>query len=267
MADYVLIRKSRNVLSSILHVVLNILLGVGSIFLTAITGSYLLGFLLVIVSKWRIFAVRPRYWLLNLKSSLVDLIVGFSFVLIAYCSGPTLPSFFEHPFHIHYVLALLYTLWLIFLKPLSSSRATIAQSLVAVFLGTTAAVRLSATYDSSILVLSALFIGWAATRHVLVQSDDNNFRLVTFVCGLICAELAWIFHAWLIVYSFGDTGIIIPQLSIILTVFAFAFARVYQSLLKNDGEPKKDEILVPTIFSVLIIFAIVVFFSNPSFHL
>lgn len=260
MADYVLIRKSRNIVSSILHVVLNILLGVGSIVLTTITGSFLAGFLLVIVSKWRIFAVRPRYWMLNLKSSLVDLIVGFSFVLIAYCSGTTFRP-------IHYVLAALYTIWLIFLKPRSTERATIVQSLIAVFLGTTAAILISATYDSSIIVLSTLFIGWAATRHVLVQTDDNNFRLVTFVCGLICAEIAWIFHSWLIVYSFGDTGIIIPQLSIILTVFAFVFAKVYQSLIKNDGELKRNEVSAPILFSVLIIFIMIVLFSNPSFHL
>ncbi len=260
MADYILIRKSRNIVSTILHIVLNILLGVGSIFLTAITGSFILGFLLVLVSKWRIFAVRPRYWLLNIKSSLVDLIVGFSFVLIAYCSGTAVRP-------IHFILAGLYTLWLIILKPRSSSHANIAQSLTAMFLGTTAAVLLSATYDSSIIVLASLFIGWAATRHVLVQSDDNNFALVTFVCGLICAEIAWIFHSWLIVYSFGDTGIVIPQLSIILTVFAFAFARIYQSLIKNDGKLEKDEVMIPTIFSVLIILVVVVWFSNPSFHL
>lgn len=260
MADYILVRKSRNVVSTILHVILNILLGVGSIFLTTVTGSFLLGFLLVLISKWRMFAVRPRYWLLNIKSSLVDLIVGFSFVLIAYCSGVALRP-------IHFILAGLYTLWLIILKPRSSSRANIAQSLVAVFFGTTATVLLSATYDSSIMVFATLFIGWAAARHVLVQSDDNNFALVTFVCGLVCAEIAWVFHFWLIVYSFGDTGIVIPQLSIILTVFAFAFARVYQSLIKNDGAFKKDEVMIPTIFSVLIIIVIVVWFSNPSFHL
>lgn len=260
MADYILIRKSRNIVSTILHVVLNVLLGVGSIFLTAVTGSFVLGLFLVLVSKWRIFAVRPRYWLLNIKSSLVDLIVGASFVLIAFCSGTVIRP-------IHFILAGLYTLWLLILKPRSSSRANIAQSLVTVFLGTTTAVLLSATYDSSIIVLSSLFIGWAAARHVLVQSDDNDFALVTFVCGLICAEIAWIFHSWLIVYSFGDTGIIIPQLSIILTVFAFAFARIYQSLIKNDGTPEKDEILIPTIFSILIIVVIVVWFSNPSFHL
>ena len=260
MADYVLIRKSRNVLSTILYALLNILLGVGSIALTTITGSFIPGFLLVIVSKWRVFAVRPRYWLINIKSSLVDLIVGFSFILIAYCSGTTfLP--------VHYILAALYTLWLIVLKPRSSDRALVAQSLTAVFFGTTAAVLLTATYDSIFLVLATAFIGWAATRHVLVQSDDNNFQLVTYSCGLICAEIAWIFHSWLKVYSFGETGIVIPQLSIILTVFAFAFASIYRSLIKNDGELKKSEILAPTTFSILIIITMIVFFSDPKFHL
>ena len=84
MADYVLIRKSRNVISSVLHVFLNILLGVGSVAITIATGSWIIGIILVIISKWRVFAVRPRYWLVNILSSLVDLIVGSSFVFIAY---------------------------------------------------------------------------------------------------------------------------------------------------------------------------------------
>ena len=128
MADYILIRKSRNVISSILHVVLNILLGIGSVAITVITGSWIIGAILVLISKWRIFAVRPRYWLINIKSNLVDLIVGLSFVFITYCSGTDwLP--------VHLLLGLGYTCWLIFLKPKSSELATSAQSLFCVFLG------------------------------------------------------------------------------------------------------------------------------------
>ena len=82
MADYVLIRKSRNMLSSFLHVFLNLVLAIGSIYITFKTTSVVLGLVLVLLSKWRMFAVRPRYWVLNLKSNLVDLIVGCSFVVI-----------------------------------------------------------------------------------------------------------------------------------------------------------------------------------------
>lgn len=258
MADYIFIRKSRNALSTLIHIFMNILLGVGSIFITAISGSWIFGIILVLVSKWRTFAVRPYYWLTNLKSSLVDLIVGVSFVLIAYCSGTTILP-------VHIILAILYTLWLIILKPRSSESSAEFQALAAVFLGNTAAVLISASLDSSIIVLVSFLIGYAASRHVLIQSDDNNFALITLICGLLSAEIAWIFHSWLIVYSFGSTGIIIPQLSIILTLFAFAFDRVYKSIIRHDGVLKAADILAPTIFSLIVIAVIVIGFSKPIF--
>ncbi len=258
MADYVLIRKSRNVISSILHVFMNILLGVGSIVVTVVTGSWIIGMSLVLISKWRIFAVRPRYWGLNIMSSLVDLIVGASFVMIAFCSGKSWLI-------IHTVLAVLYTAWLIFLKPRSSEVAAELQSLVAVFLGSTAATMLFASSDSIFMVASCFFIGFAASRHLLVQTDDNEFGLLTYSCGLVGAEIAWMCNSWLIVYTFGDTGIVVPQLSIILTLFAFISGRVYKSSIKHEGKIHFNEIATPLIFSVLIILMLVIWFSNPIF--
>ncbi|MBQ3326083.1 hypothetical protein IJG79_02985 [Candidatus Saccharibacteria bacterium] len=258
MADYVLIRKSRNVISSILHVILNILLGVGSIAITVITGSWILGLILVLISKWRIFAVRPRYWWLNIMSSLVDLIVGASFVLIAFCSGRSWLI-------VHTILAMAYTLWLIFLKPRSSELAAEMQSLIAVFLGTTAVTMLFASSDSIFMVISCFFIGFAASRHLLVQADDNEFGLLTYSCGLVAAEIAWMCNSWLIVYTFGNTGIIVPQLSVILTIFAFISGRVYRSSIKHDGKIQLSEITTPLIFSILVVVMLVIWFSNPIF--
>lgn len=259
MADYALIRKSRNTLSSILHVVFNLVLGVGSIFLTMLTGSWVLGIILVLISKWRIFAVRPRFWFLNIKSSLVDLIVGASFVLIAYCSGTSLLP-------VHIILAVCYSLWLIWLKPLSSNWATEAQALVAVFLGSVAATLMAADADAIWLVATCFILGYGAARHVLVQTDEKDYGIITLAAGLLFAEIAWACHNWLIVYPFNNTGIIIPQLSIILTVLAFALGNCYQSILHNSGKLKYSEVGLPIAFSVLIIFIIVVWFSQPIFN-
>ena len=109
-SDYIFIRKSRNALSTALHIAMNILLGVGSIVVTIVSGSWIIGFILVLLSKWRMFAVRPHYLWLNIKSNLVDLIVGFSFVLLAFFSGTTILP-------VHYILAAAYVLWLILVKP------------------------------------------------------------------------------------------------------------------------------------------------------
>lgn len=258
MADYVLVRKTRNIFSSVAHVIMNCLLGVGSVLLTCVSGSWIIGVLFVLVSKWRMFAVRPRFWLVNIKANLVDLIVGASFVLIAYCSGTSILP-------IHIIVAVLYALWLIILKPRSDELSTRIQALAAVFLGTTAAVLLFASSDSIFVALSCFVIGYAAARHVLIQTDDENFSLVVLVAGLLSAEIAWLLHNWLIVYSFGSTGIIVPQLSIILTVFTFLFGHIYASASNHDGKLRLDEVLLPALFSLAVIAMIVIWFSKPIF--
>lgn len=128
MADYMFIRKSRNALSSFLHVILNLALSVVSIGATVITGNCLIGLVLVVISKWRIFAVNHRYWLVNIRASLVDIIVGTSFVLLAYAAGTEfLP--------VHYALIIGYAIWLILIKPRSSTNFTIIQAIAAILLG------------------------------------------------------------------------------------------------------------------------------------
>ncbi|MBR3264219.1 hypothetical protein IKF94_03265 [Candidatus Saccharibacteria bacterium] len=260
MADYVLIRKSRNIISSILHVILNILLGVGSVAITVVTGSWIIGLGLVLLSKWRVLAVRPRYWIVNLLSNLTDFIVGASFVIIAYCSGTVwLP--------IHLVLALGYVIWLVFLKPRSSELAAELQSLVCVFLGTTATVMLFASSNSILMTLFCGLICFSACRHVLVQTDENEFGMLTIGSGLLAGEIAWLSNSWLIVYTFGTTGIMVPQLAIILTVFTFITNHIYQSGVQHDGKINFGEIVAPVIFSILIVTVLVIWFSNPIFDI
>ena len=84
MSDFILARKSRNIASTMVHVFMNLLLGIGAVLITLLSNSPLIGLILVITSKWRVFAVRPRYFWINLKSNLVDYIVGISTVLLAY---------------------------------------------------------------------------------------------------------------------------------------------------------------------------------------
>lgn len=243
-----------------MHGFLNLSLGVGSVLITWLAGTPFFGVLLVVLSKWRTFAVRPRYWWLNIRSNLVDFIVGLSFVLIAYASGTTFQP-------IHVLLALGYSVWLLFVKPRRSPLATEVQSLCAVFLGSAAAIfMLAGLSDSWPLVLVMFVIGYAAARHVLVQSSDSDYALIPFLVGLIFAEFTLFLSSWLIVYSFTSIGLIIPQLSIILTLFLYAAGHVYRSIITHDGKLKFSDIAAPTIFSVLVSLVIFVGFSQPIFN-
>ena len=260
MADYILARKSRNIASTLVHVFLNLLLGVGSVLITVLSGNPVLGLILVLVSKWRVFAVRARFLLLNIKSNLVDIIVGVSVVLLTYFAGPTLLP-------VDFILMIIYSIWLLIIKPLSSENATLIQSLFAVFLGISAAAIMSAELNPIVITFLAFIIGYAASRHVLSQSNDKEFTLTTLVCGVVFAEIAWLCHSWNIIYTFGDTGIRIPQIAIILTIFSFVYNYVRQSTVKYQADFRFKHILGPVIFGAILIGIIVIWFSNPIFNI
>ena len=130
MADYVMLRKGRNAISSLTHLILNLSLAVASTALTVISGSWILGVVLVLLSKWRVIAVRPRYWWLNIKANLVDYTVGISLALLVYLAGT------EGLNAWHVILTTIYAFWLIVVKPQSETVWTEVQSFFAIFFGT-----------------------------------------------------------------------------------------------------------------------------------
>lgn len=260
MADYILARKSRNIASGAVHIFLNILLGIGAVLVTVFSSSPLFGFLLVLVSKWRIFAVRRRYLWLNLKSNLVDLIVGMSVVLLSYYAGNTLLP-------VDFVLMSFYVIWLVIIKPLSSENATLAQSLIAVFLGISATTFVTAGQSPVFMIFLAFLVGYAASRHVLSQTSNRDFTMTTLVCGLIFAEIAWLCQSWAIVYTFGASGIRIPQVAIILTIFAFIYNYARQAIIRYQDDFRFRHIIGPVLFGVILVGIIVIWFSNPIFNI
>ena len=84
--------------------------------------------LMVIVSKWRIFAVKPRYWLPNIRANGVDLIVAFSYLIFIYQA-------LSRPGLIQLIIIVLYGIWLIVIKPKSSSLFIGIQALLGQFIG------------------------------------------------------------------------------------------------------------------------------------
>ena len=264
MADYVLARKSRNIASSAVHVLLNILLGMGAVLVTVFSASPVLGVILVVVSKWRVFAVRRRYLWLNIKSNLVDLIVGLSIVFLAYSAGGSLML-------VDFILMAVYVVWLLFIKPLSSENANLVQSLFAVFLGISASTLVSAYLNPVVPVLLAFLIGYAASRHVLAQAGDEDFSLTTLACGLIFAEVAWLCNIWGIVYPIEwpgmETGIIVPQSAIILTIFAFVYNYVRQAVIKYQEDFRFRDVAIPVIFGIVLSGVIVLVFSPARYNI
>ena len=242
------------------HVFLNLLLSFGAVFITVLSGNPAIGILLVLVSKWRIFTVRWRYLAVNLKSNLVDLIVGISIVLLTYYSGTEIVL-------ADFILAAVYAIWLLFIKPLTSESANLVQSSVAVFLGISAAVFLTSEVDAIVLVILAFLIGYAASRHILAQAKDKEFSLTTMICGLIFAEIAWLLNSWSIIYTYDAVGLRIPQLAFVLTIFTFIYNYVRQAVMTYGNEFRFKSVLAPVLYAFALIAIIVIFFSEPIFNI
>lgn len=262
MADYIALRKGRNALSTVLHIALNIALAVISAALTVISGNWVFGVLLVLLSKWRVVAVRPRYWWVNIKANLVDYTVGISLALLVYMAGTDGLNFW------HILLTVIYAVWLVIIKPRSETIMTEVQAIFAIFFGTFATALVTSQLDPIVGVICCFVIGYGTSRHVLIQSDDHDFTLTTFICGLLLAEMSWIFYHWAIVYRFGESATFaIPQLPIAASVLFFLMARGYKSALRHDGKIRADDIVIPTIFSVLVMFVMIFFFSVANFNI
>lgn len=270
MADYVTLRRGRNAISTATHIILNVGLALATTALTVVSTNWVFAVLLVILSKWRVIAVRPRYWWLNIKANLVDFIVGISIVLLVFLANPAggAPNIWQ------IILTVIYIVWLIGIKPRSATRATEIQALFAVFFGTFALSLTTAGIDPVVGVILSFIIGYGATRHVLMQGDDHDFTITTFVFGMMISELYWIFYHWTITYTLGrvfESGFItnfaIPQFPIAATIMLFVFSRGYKSAIRHDGKIRIDDILAPAIFSALVMVLMVFFYSVPNFNI
>ncbi len=203
-----------------------------------------LALLVIILSKWRMFAVRPRFWAANIRANAVDLMVGLSVVL-----------FMTHVDNLsmQLVWTILYAIWLIAIKPQSGVMMVTTQA----FIGQLVA--LSALYlvwaDGPIYgltLLSGLFC-YLAARHFLDAFDEPYARMLAFIWGYFGAALAWLLSHWLLFYR----GV--AQTTLLLSTLGYSLAVLYY-LDHNDRLSKG--IRRQFIFIMMAIIVVVLAFSD-----
>lgn len=264
--DFLKVKHRRKSLTSnILYYGFNIALPILALLLIRSTGSIVLPMILVVLSKWRIFAVRPRFWLPNLQANMVDLIVGISVVIsMAMVNSANASVLQILSFQIF--LTLFYILWLLVIKPQSKRVFVIAQGGIALFFGaSTIFASLSYFTPSFIVVVLMWTLGYLVARHVLSSYKEKQITLLSFTWAFFVAELSWLAYHWTIAYSLpGLPFVQIPQIAILLSLFAFITLTYYNSYKKH----KKiilNEVLLPAIFSILVTIVLLVFFDNITY--
>lgn len=235
--------RPKNGISYFLHIGLILILPL-AVFVLIQLNFVQLALSIVVLSKWRMFAVRPRFWPANIRANSVDLMVGISVVLFMAQSGSVA---------IELVWTALYAAWLLWLKPGSGIPMISAQAFVA-----------------QALALSALYITWAsapifaltfatgvfcylAARHFLDAFDEPYARMLSYVWGYFGAAMAWLLSHWLLYYG----GV--SQLALLLCTVGYGMATLYY-LDHNDKLSKGTRRQV--IFIILAIVLVVLAFSD-----
>jgi hypothetical protein len=262
-------RRSR--WSDVVYILLNIAYAV-ALFVLVSPGVDLpyLAYLLVLLSKWRVIAVRPRFWFANLQANFADFMVGISVVTLMILTAVSTPW-------VGALLAALFAFWLLILKPHTVQRWVLIQAAVAQFISLTALFSLAHSFelkplvtDSSFLtVVLAWIIGYMSARHSLSSFKGEEERsLLSLIWGFIVAELAWLSHHWTIAYSIyqdagsGSNQLMIPQVAIVVTLLGFVAIRWYEVFHSPDDKKAVKDARAATIFATVAVAILLVFFNG-----
>jgi len=203
---------------------------------------------IILLSKWRMFAVRPRFWLANVRANAVDIMVGLSLLLFMTHSGA--PG-------VQLIWATAYAVWLVLIKPASNTLMVSGQALIGLLCGLTAL--FVGWGDGALywLVLSAGLICYWTARHFLDSFDEPYARLLSYLWAYFGAGVVWVMAHWLLFYGF------LAQPTLLLVAIGYGLAVLY-FLDHNDRLTKlvRSEIMITT--AVIVIAVVVSLAANAT---
>ena len=259
--EFLKLVRRRSFLSEVVYTVLNIAFAIALVVVIRYTESIPLALGLVLISKWRVLAVRARYWFVNIRSNLVDIIVSVSVVLHLYTINAAAIDDFRKIILMGIATAL-YIVWLLIIKPRSKRSYVAAQAGIAILLGTAALYTVSFSWPASVVVLGMWLIGFSAANHVLNSYDDETHPLfLSLVWSMVFAEIGWVAYHWTIAYSLPFvTMLLVPQVAIIALLLGFVAYKAYDSFYHHQ-KIRNSDIILPLLFTLSVI-AVLVFVFN-----
>jgi hypothetical protein len=197
---------------------------------------------IVLLSKWRIFAMRPRFWPAILRANGIDIIVGVSAVIFMQLSIDNMLAQFGW--------AVAYALWLLFIKPGTSITMVSAQAFLGQISGLMALYLVWANGPHYGLIITTAIICYLSARHFFDSFDEPYSRMLAYLWAYFAAALVWVLGHWLLFYG------IVAQPVVVLTTLGYGLAVVYY-LDHHDKLTKVLKRQLTTIMAVIMLVLIV----------
>lgn len=168
----------------------------------------------ILLSKWRMLAVKPRFWPAHLRTNSIDIIVGLSFLAFMVSTDSQMWRL---------LWTACYIVWMTVIKPSSQMFMVATQAMIGFSLGMIALYLVSGTAPLIVLVLGTGLVCYTGAHHFFDAFADRYTRLLSSIWGWFGASLAWVLGHWLIYY--GDT--LIAQPALLLISIAYGLGVLY----------------------------------------
>jgi hypothetical protein len=168
--------------------------------------------LVILLSKWRIFAVKARHWPANIRANAVDIFVGLSAVAFIDISSTQL---------LQLLWVGMYILWLVFVKPRSKPLWIGIQAIIAQTVSLVAVFQIWSEASITTLVFVCWGIAYLCSRHFLAAFDEAMARGTAYAWAFFVASIVWLSGHWLIYYG------PIAQPALLISALGYGLASIY----------------------------------------
>ncbi len=208
--------KPANGFSALFHSAYRLAIPLAVFVLVRLEIGIWLPLLVILLSKWRIFSVKPRFWPAIIRANSVDIMVGVSIVLFMASSDSMGLQLFW---------AFIYGIWLLFIKPLSSMLMVSVQALTGLVCGLMAVYLTAGAGPLYGLVLLTGLVCYLSARHFFDSFNEPYAKMLSYLWGYFGAALSWVLGHMLVVYPREDG--LIAQPTLFLTAIGFSLAAIY----------------------------------------
>lgn len=223
--------------SHFLHILLKVLLPL-LVYVLVRIEFVSLAVTVILLSKWRMFAVRPRYWGINILSNGVDILVAVALTVFMASTGEQWWQLFW---------TAVYALWLVVLKPRSGVLAVSLQA------GLGQLLALSAVYlrfgDAPLLALvgGTWIVCYICARHFFSSFNEPYTQLLSNLWAYFGASLAFVLGHWLLFYG------VVAQITLMLNVVGWALATMYYLSVNEQLTAKIQRQLVSLVCAIIVL--------------
>jgi hypothetical protein len=197
--------------ANLLHLFLVMLLPL-VIFILVANQFVQLALSVILLSKWRMFAVRPRFWPAIIRANAVDIVVGVSIVIFM---AHTLST------SLQFVFALVYAVWLLAVKPSHNTFLVSLQAMIGQLFGLMALFIAWSSGPLWGLIFVTALICYVSARHYFDGFDEPYGKLLSYLWAYFGAALLWLLGHWLLFYG------IVAQPVVLLSAIGYGLAVLY----------------------------------------